>query len=190
VTTIPTGQAGSHMLAVSPNHRRAFVANIQSGTVSELDLAAGKKLRDLTIGTRPEGIALTPDGKQLWVSEVGGDAVHVFDGGSLRPLAKLATGKQPIRVAISPDGRTAVTSNFGDGTLSLFDTATLKPLRTISVSGKAESGQVTILFAPDGRRLYVAETGIDRVAEVDLPGGRVLRRLPAGKNGDGLAIVP
>jgi YVTN family beta-propeller protein len=177
------------MVAVAPDLRRAFVANIGSGTVSAVDLVAARKSRDVPIGTRPEGIAVTPDGRQLWVSEVGGDAVHVFDAATLERLAKLQTDKQPIRIAISPDGRTAVTSNFGAGTLSLFDTATLKPLRTLKVSGQAEFAQVTILFAPDGKRLYVAETGIDRVAEVDLGSGAVLGRLPAGKNGDGLAIV-
>ncbi len=190
VSAIPIGQDGGHMVAVSPDFSRAFVANIGSGTVSVIDLAAARKLRDIRVGNRPEGIAVTPDGRQLWVSEVGGDAVHVFDAATLRPLAKLATGKQPIRVIISPDGRTAVTSNYGDGTLSLFDTESLQPRSTITVSGQAGSGQVTILFAPDGRRLYVAETGIDRIAEVDMASGAVLGRLPAGKNGDGLAIVP
>jgi YVTN family beta-propeller protein len=190
VSTIPTEQAGSHMVAISPDHRRVFVANIGSGTASVIDLTSGRKLRDVQVGNRPEGIAVTPDGRQLWVTEVGGDAVHVFDAATLQRLAKLETGNQPIRVAISPDGRVAVTSNFGAGTLSLFDTATLQPLRTIRVSGQPESGQVTILFGPDGRRLYVAETAVDRIAEVDLATGEILRRLPAGRNGDGLAIVP
>ncbi|HXH53127.1 MAG TPA: cytochrome D1 domain-containing protein [Sphingomicrobium sp.] len=190
VSAIPLGQDGGHMVAVSPNFARAFVANIGSGTVSVIDLARARKLRDLPVGSRPEGIAVTPDGRQLWVSEVGGDAVHVIDAVTLRPMAKLATGKQPIRVIISPDGRTAVTSNYGEGTLSLFDTATLRPRRTITVSGQAQFGQVTILFDADGRRLYVAETGIDRLAELDMASGTVIGRLPAGKNGDGLAIVP
>ena len=48
---------------------------------------------------------------------------------------------------------------------------------------------MTILFGPGGR-LYAAETGRDMVAEVDLESGRVLRRIPVGKNGDGLAIAP
>jgi DNA-binding beta-propeller fold protein YncE len=50
--------------------------------------------------------------------------------------------------------------------------------------------QVTLLLSRDGKRLYAAETGTDQVAEVDLASGRVLRRLSAGKNGDGLAISP
>ena len=101
----------------------------------------------------------------------------------------MPTGAMPIRVAISPDGRTAVTSNFGDGTLSLYDAGAMRPARTVKVSGQRDFQQVTILFSPDGKRLYVAETGIDRVAEVDVASGEELGRLPAGKQGDGLAIV-
>jgi DNA-binding beta-propeller fold protein YncE len=48
---------------------------------------------------------------------------------------------------------------------------------------------VTILFGPNGK-LYAAETGRNAVAEIDLGTGKVLRRLPAGTNGDGLAIAP
>ncbi len=36
----------------------------------------------------------------------------------------------------------------------------------------------------------LAETGLDRVAEVDMTTGKVLGRLPAGRQGDGLAIAP
>lgn len=190
ITSIPTGQEGTHMVAVSRDLHRTYVANITGGTVTAIDLAKGRKLRDATIGKRPEGIALSADDKQLWVTEVGGDAVHVLDAATLKPLAKLPAGKSPIRIIISPDGKTAVTSNFGDGTLSLYDIATMKPLRTIKVSGQEAFQQVTILFSPDGKRLYVAETGIDRVAEVDVASGTILGRLPAGKNGDGLAIIP
>lgn len=191
VSSISTDQAGGHMVAVSGDLSHAYVANIEGGTITAIDLGKGRKLRDATIGKRPEGIAISADGRHLWVTEVGGDAVHVLDAAELRPIAKLASGKSPIRIVISPDGRTAVTSNFGDGTLNLYDTATLKPLRTIKVSGQGGAfQQVTILFSPDGKRLYVAETGIDRVAEVDMATGKVLGRLPAGKNGDGLAIIP
>lgn len=47
-----------------------------------------------------------------------------------------------------------------------------------------------ILFSSDGRLIYAAETGRNEVAEVEFETGTVLRRLKAGKNGDGLAIAP
>lgn len=189
VTEVATGAKGSHMVAVSPDGRRAFVANMGSGTVGVFDLTTRAKLRDIPAGKQPEGIALSPDGHRLWVADRSGDTVRVFDTANFAEVASAPTGKTPIRVALTPDGRYAVTSDFGAGTLSVFDAASLKPLRTIRV-GAPDFQQVTMLFSRDGGRLYVAETGIDRVAEVDFASGRVLGRLPAGDQGDGLAISP
>jgi YVTN family beta-propeller protein len=190
VSAIPTGQEISHMVAVAPDAARAYVANIRSGTVTAIDLKKNEKIRDLPAGKEPEGLALTPDGNQLWVADRGGDTVHVFDTRELKETARIDVGKTPIRLVISPDGRTAITSNFGTGDLTMIDVADRRVARTIAVSGAADAQQVTILFSTDGSRLYVAETGRDRVAEVDVAAGKVLRHLPAGKNGDGLAIAP
>ena len=189
ISTIATGQKGSHMLVVTPDKSRAFVTNMQSGTVSVLDLPGMAKIADLPAGTEPEGLAITPDGKTVWVADRLGDRLRVFDAQSLAQVAIIETGKFPIRVAISPDGSTAITSNLGDGALGLFDVATRKPKGEIRVSGTADSRQVTMLFSPDGQRLYVAETGPDNIAEVDMAAGRVIRRFEAGVDGDGLGLA-
>ena len=65
-------------------------------------------------------------------------------------------------------------------------------VRSIAVSSAEEAQerfQVTILWSPDGERIYVAETGTDTIAEVDFATGKVLRRLSGGDGGDGLAIL-
>ena len=190
VSSIATDQPGTHMVAVSPDARRAFTANIAGGTVSVIDLAAGTKLRDLEVGGRPEGIALTQDGRELWVGDLEGARVQAFDAATFERLAEVRTGAVPIRVLASPDGRWIVTSNLGCGCLTLIDARTRAAVREIPVSGEQSAAQVTILFSGDGRLLYAAETGRNRVAEVELASGRVLRRLEAGAQGDGLAIAP
>jgi YVTN family beta-propeller protein len=190
VTSIKTDQQGSHMVAITPDARRAFVANIRSGTVSVIDLRAGKKLRDITTGGKPEGIAVTPDGKQLWVGDLDSPRVQAFDTASYEKLTEIAVEPVAIRVLASPDGKWIATSNIAAGSVSLIDPATMKVARTIKVSGEQAAGQVTLLFSPDSRRLYAAETGRDQVAEIDIATGKVLRRIAAGKNGDGLAIAP
>lgn len=190
VTGIKTDQQASHMVAITPDAKRAFVANIGSGTVSVIDLAGGKKLRDITTGGKPEGIAVTPDGKQLWVGDLDAPRVQAFDATSFERLAEVAIPPVAIRVLASPDGKWIATSNIAAGSVSLIDPATLKVARTIPVSGEQAAGQVTLLFSPDSKRLYAAETGRDQVAEIDVESGKVLRRIAAGKNGDGLAIAP
>ena len=55
VSAISTGQQGTHMVAVTPDARRAFTANIPAGTVSVLDLAGGTKIRDISSRRAPGG---------------------------------------------------------------------------------------------------------------------------------------
>jgi YVTN family beta-propeller protein len=189
LASIPTEQEATHMVAVTSDGRIAYTANIRSGTVSVIDLKQGRKLRDIAVGGEPEGIALSNEEQVLWVADLKGAHVQAFDTESLDKIGEVVTGPVPIRVAASPDGRWIVTSNMGDGSLTLIDAASRKKVRDVSITGTQQAGQVTILFGPDGR-LYAAETGRNTVAEIDLSTGKVLRRLPAGTNGDGLAIAP
>ena len=189
LSSIKTGQQGTHMVAVTSDRTTAYTANIGSGTVSVIDLQAGRKLRDIPVGGRPEGIALSRDELVLWVGDLEGSRVQAFDIATYEKLTEVKTGGVPIRVAASPDGRWIVTSNLGAGGLTVIDQASRKKVRDVPVSGGQEAGQVTILFSRDGKRIYAAETGANVVAEVALATGQVLRRLAAGKNGDGLAIA-
>jgi DNA-binding beta-propeller fold protein YncE len=190
VRAAPTGQRGSHMVAVSPDQRRAYVSNIISGSVTVFDLPSLRKVQDIQLGGMAEGIALSKDGRRLWVGNNTAPEIRVVDLATGRVAATLPTDPNAIRVAISPDGKTVVTSNFTSGTLNLFDEPRQRPLRTIRLSGERTALQVTLQFSKDGKRIFVAETGRNTIAEVDLASGRVLRRIAAGKGGDGLAIAP
>lgn len=190
MTSIPTGQQRSHMVVVAPDDRTAYVANIGSGTVSVLDLQAAAKLRDLAVGGRPEGLALAHGGRELWVGDLDAPRVSVWDVATGKKIAEQAVASIAIRVLASPDGKWIATSNIGAGSISLFDAETRAAAKTIQVSEGDAARQVTLLFSPDSKRIYAAETGIDKVAEIDVASGKVLRRIAAGKNGDGLAIAP
>ena len=188
-----TGKEGSHMLAVSPDGRTAWTTDLGSRTVTRVDLVTRRAPLSVTVGEEPEGISLSPDGKTLWVSARGSNQAFALDPQTMEVRATVATGRFPLRIAVRPQGDVAVTSDLQDGSLSVIDTATAKVIRTIAVSGPAEAQtrfQVTILWSDDGRRIYVAETASDTVAEVDYASGTVLRRLPGGEGGDGMAILP
>ena len=189
VRAIPTDADGTHMLATDNAGTVAYTANLGDRTVSRIDLDKGIVTHTATAGLQPEGIALTPNGTELWVSARGSNEVYVLDARDLSELAVIPVGRFPLRLLISPDGRHAVTSNLLDGSVTVIDTSTREVTRTIEVAGDAASQQVTLLFSEDGSRLYVAETGTDTVAEIDFASGELLRRLNAGDQGDGLAIV-
>ena len=189
ISAIATDQEGSHMVAVTTDLARAYVANMGSGTVSVIDLMAATKLRDIPAGDTPEGLAVSPDGTTLWVADRDNATLFAFDTTSFERIAEITVGNFPIRVAISPDGATVVTSNYAGGSLTLVNAETREVERTILVSGSVGAAQVTILFSDDGETLYVAETGRNRIAAVDIASGEVTRRYDAGEDSDGLAVT-
>jgi YVTN family beta-propeller protein len=189
VEGIATGQKASHMVAANPDGRLAYVANIGSGTVSVIDLGKKQKVSDIVVGGKPEGLALSPDGRWLWVGDLDAPVVRLVDTTTGKVVSELPVEPVAIRVAYSPDGKWVVTSNVVSGSLTVIDAEKRTVARTIKVSGDPQAGQVTILFSADGKHLYAAETGRNQVAEIDFAKGTVIRRLEAGKNGDGLAIA-
>ncbi|HEY6816075.1 MAG TPA: YncE family protein, partial [Croceibacterium sp.] len=157
-------------------------------TVVRYDLATGREAGRRALGGQTEGIALAPDGSALWIGANQAGKVYRLDPATLEVEAEVASGAVPIRVAAHPDGRWVVSSNFGEGGLSVIDTAVNAVGRSVSVSGDPGPQQVTLVFSADGERLYAAETATSTVAEVDFATGAVLRRLPSGDGGDGLAV--
>lgn len=187
-----SGQQGTHMLAVAPDALQAWTTNLGSRTVSLIDLKTRRAPRSVEIGEEPEGIWLSPDGETLWVSARGSNAAFALDPQALAIRQRVETGAFPLRITLRPQGDYAVTSDLADGGLSVIDTASGEVVRSIAVSSPAEAEartQVTILFSPDGERIYVAETTANTIAEVDFASGTVLRRLPGEGGGDGIAIV-
>src|SRR5262249_12083282 len=87
----------------------------------------------------------------------------------------------------SRDGRRAAVSNLWDGSLTLLevDAGKLRSLGAVTV-GHMPRG---IVFAPDGKSLYVALAGADEVAQVDWQTRKVLRRLAAPREPRRVALT-
>lgn len=195
-----TGQDVSHMVAVTPDGSRAFVANIGSGSMTAVDLKGKKHLKDVPTGNGAEGIAITPDGKQVWVTNRAADTVTVVDAASLEVLGSLPSAKFPIRAEATPDGKRVLVSNAQSGDLSVFTTADRKLERRVALEltaakdteGRlmtdfgASSVPIGIEIAPDGKRAYVAHAGADQISIVDLEYWKRVGELTAGKEPDGM----
>ncbi len=189
LTEIGSGGDGPHMVAVNDAGDTAWGTFIPAGSVVRYDLVTNEEALRIHVGEDIEALALSPDGSTVWVGSNSANTVYRLDARTLEVQAAIPVGEVPIRIAAHPGGQYVVSSNFGSGDLSVIDTASNEVVRTIPVSGSQDAAQVTLVFNEDGSRLYAAETGDDVIAEVDFETGEVLRRLPAGPGGDGLAVI-
>ena len=204
VGEVATMQSISHMVAVSKDNNRAFVANIGSGTVTVIDLAKAEKIRDIETGAGAEGIALSPDGKEVWVGNREADTLTVIDSESLEILATIEAKGFPIRVAFTPDGNRVLVSCAQSGEVAAFDVAARKEVRRAKLDLSAVEGSenrlfgdtfgkspvpVGIVMAPDGKKAYVAATQADVVIAIDPVTLEVKDLLKAGHEPDGMAYA-
>lgn len=189
---IETEARGSHMVAVTPDGARAFVANIPDGTVSAIDLAQRKLLEVIPTGPGAEGIDVTPDGAEVWVTNRAADSVSVIDAASLEVVETVPCRGFPIRCKATPDGLRVLVSCATAGEVAVFDRSSRQETGRITVLDRAKTqalGPIGILITPDGAHAFVANSSVDEVAVLDLESLEVSRRIQTGDTPDGLAWI-
>jgi YVTN family beta-propeller protein len=203
-TDIATEARVTHMVVLAPDGRRAYTANIGSGSASVLDLEAGKLVRNVKTGAGAEGIDVSPDGTVLAVTNREADTVAFVDTATLEVQARVPCASFPIRCKFTPKGDRLLVSCAKSGEVAVLDAATRKETGRIALREKAAEDQegrmfgglgdgpvpVGLLIPPDGTRAFVACTNADVVVELDLGSLTVRRRLKAGKEPDGLGWSP
>ncbi len=196
---IDTGQQVSHMVVVPPGSRRAWVANIGSGSASVLDVDAGTLEGVVATGAGAEGIAAHPTRSEVWVTNRAADTVSVVDAATREVLAQIPCTGFPIRVAFTLDGAKALVSCATAHELAVFDVESRSLERRHSMLGPQGPGSpslndqpapVGVLVSPVGDVAFVANTGSARIAVIDLRAGRVVRWIDAGPHPDGMAWIP
>lgn len=195
----------SHMVALSPDFKRAFVSNIGSHSMTVFDLEKGERLGHVPTGPQAEGIDVSPDGSQVWVSNRAGNTITVVDARSLEVIATMDSPTFPIRLKFMPDGTKVLVSNANSGDVAVFDAKERKEVTRIAMNEKAAEDTedrlfsdqfgnspvpVGILILPAGTHAFVANTNADVVTVLDLKAWTIAGRLKAGKQPDGLGYTP
>jgi YVTN family beta-propeller protein len=181
------GQDRTHMLVISPGGHTIYTSNVNSNTVTAVVGTQDKTNWSntvITVGKGPEGIDISPDGSEVWAANSGDGTVSIIDTKSKKVKESVNVGtKHSNRVKFTPDGRVALISDIGSGELVVIETATRKEVKRLKL-GSSTAG---ILIVPDGSKAYVAVSGDNKVAVIDLGKFELLKTFETGKDPDGLA---
>jgi YVTN family beta-propeller protein len=191
--SVEAGAEGSraepHLLSLSFDRTRLYSANMESGTVSEIDVRTRTLIRHVPFPGNPVGVAAAPDGT-LWAIEEGEGHVYtvtIVDPASGAVVTRLTDSGMARRIAFTPDGSVAVVTDPGHDVVQIYDAATRILKSSISFGEGANPSGVS--FTRDSRA-FVA-LGAGGIGEIDLKVGRIVRRIDtAGERPDGLVYVP
>src|SRR6266496_1027475 len=150
VGTIPTGQAESHMLAISPDGERGYTANVGPGTVSVLDMKARKNVAVLPVSGEIQRIAVSVDGRMVFTSDQTKPQLAVINADTTKVEARIPLAAPGYGTAPTPDGRSLVIAMPMVNQVAVLDLQTKKVVNTINVPAAPQE----VLVTPDGRTAY------------------------------------
>jgi YVTN family beta-propeller protein len=184
VGSIPTGQAESHMLAISHDGRRGYTANVGPGTVSVLDMAARKEIAVIPISGNTQRIAISMDDKWVFTADQTQPRIAVID--TATDTVKHWVAMDGIGYGSAPtlDNKWLLMTLPDQNEVAVVDLKTMKVARNIPLGGVYPQA---VVMRPDGKAAYVSCMHSNQVAEIDLGSWKVTRLIATGKQTDGLA---
>jgi DNA-binding beta-propeller fold protein YncE len=183
VGTIPTAQPESHMLAISPDGRRGYTANVGPGTVSVLDMHARKKLAVIPISGQVQRISVSIDGKKVFTADQTKPQLVVIDAATNKITGWIPLPAPGYGAAPTPDGRSIVVAVPGANKVAVVDLTSMKVAHTVDVPAAPQE----VVISPDGRFAYVSCDASHSIAVISTSDWKVEKLIQAGAGADGLA---
>jgi DNA-binding beta-propeller fold protein YncE len=182
VGTVPTQQAESHMLAISPDGRKGYTANVGPGTVSVLDLVERKTVTVIPVSAHLQRISLSPDGHWAFTSDTEKPQLAVIDTATNKVLSWITLPGTGYGTVPTPDGKWLLVAIPSTNEVAAVDLATMRVVRTIRVPSSPQE----VLVRPDGMVAYVSCSVSHQIAAIQINDWSV-KLIETGRGADGLA---
>jgi DNA-binding beta-propeller fold protein YncE len=183
VGQIPTGQAESHMLAISHDGRRGYTANVGPGTVSVLDMDANKMLAVIPISGETQRISISPDDKWVFTSDQKAPRLAVIDTATNKVHTWVALPGSGYGTASTPDGKWLLVDMPSRNQVAVVDLTAMKVVKSLDVPKAPQA----VVVRPDGKEAYASCDSSHKIAVIDVANWTVKGTIEAGGGADGLA---
>jgi hypothetical protein len=172
---LPGSKGRIDHVAYDAKHERLFVAELGTGAVAVIDIAARRLERRIPGLRSPQAVAYLSGSDRLLVTTDGDGTLRAYDGTTFALVSTLELGAHADNLRIDAASG-LVYVGFGDGALAVLDARTLDWQAQIPLEGHPESFQVSA----DAHRVYVNVPSAGEIAVVDLVSRRQVARWPTG----------
>jgi YVTN family beta-propeller protein len=166
---------GPEYMEIRPDGKVLYVANPLS-SISVVDLADNKVIKDIDSGITPHGLSFTKDGSRLFIVNIHNNTLSVIDAQKHELINTIPVGKNPEYVELSPHETIAYVANLGSDTVSKIDLTTFQVIAEIPV-GK---GPHEIAFSADGDLIYVSNMKGNSVSIINTSTDKIVATIPLG----------
>jgi len=159
----PNPYLSPESLAVDNGRGILYIAESTAGKIAVFDADKGAVIREIALGSNPNGLVLSGDGGILFAACGGAEGtVEIIDTATGGIVASVPVGHTPCSPVLNPEGSMLYVCNRFDDNVSIVDTAEMFERNTIPMLREPVAADMT----PDGRYLFVAN---------HLPSGKLIR---------------
>ncbi|MFD4353687.1 YncE family protein [Nocardia sp. NPDC058518] len=174
-------------LAVDPTTSTVWVADTEADTVSIIDADSAAVVATIPVGTRPRTVGIDARTRLAYIANYGG-SLSVINADTRAVTSTIPVDGSPMDLVVSTERHAACYSTYSD--LPPNDNT---KVRCVDGTSNARILDIDVdhlvgALAVEGRTLYVADRGGNRVSVVDLAAGTVTRQLDVGAKPIAIAV--
>jgi YVTN family beta-propeller protein len=159
----------------TPDGRLGFAAFGDGDDMAVFDLRTREKVGQMQMGDTPWRAYATADGRFMIVPNNGDETVSVFSTQApFEEVARLKGAADMTGVNTGWFETTAFVISRGDDKLVILDLVEMKNAGEIDLTGGSPETAVT---TPDGTKLYVALSGSNEVAVIDVKTRKLIKKI-------------
>lgn len=157
------------LMDISADGKLLACSNRDSGTVTIVNLVNHTKLRELAVGTKPEGVTFVGDSHRIAVAVYGDDRIVILDGDSGKEVGRCEVFDEPYGIVSDPAGNDLYVTLDYPGQLLTIDVDSLTVTDTFQGSNFLRG----IALSVSEGRVYLTEYYSTKIIAVDLGKGIV-----------------
>ena len=175
VTTVPVG-VRPFALEVTPDGKRVYVPNHDSGSITVIDTATNAVVDTIKVAPNPHWVDISADGKTLYAANHESNLVSVIDTTTDKVLTTIPVGLSPHSILRHPTKPLLFNVNYDSNSLSVIDTTTNTVIKTIPTASHPQD----ITLAADGEHLYIAAVDDNAIQVFSMKTMEIVSRVPVG----------
>ncbi|WP_041593484.1 hypothetical protein [Terriglobus roseus] len=185
VGSIPTGAEQSHMIALLPDGKKLYSANVGPGTISVMDVPARKLLKTIPISSNVQRIASSNDGKWIFTADQTTPELVAIDTKTDAVSKRIKLPGVGYGTVPTVDGKYLLVTMDGQPAIAVVDLKTMEVVRSIATP----KGINEAVVSPDGKFAYATSPKTDHLVKIDLGTFTVIKDVPTGRFPDGLWLT-
>ncbi len=181
---IPTNSSTSHMIGLAKDEKTIYVSNVQSKTVSVLNVSGAKLAREIPTGVENQRMTISPNG--MWfVTSLGPEhKIAFYRTSDLQLDFAIQVEGTPFVAAFSADGKYLFEGGHEKGKIRIWKVDVGAKAVVATISEGLGNNVGSLVVSPFNQQVYVSDQATNIISEIDPVSWTVKKTLTTDKTPD------